>query len=197
VSIPPDKPARPVPRPSPEVSWETIERVAAKAEAQRLEAMSEKELDAVLLAAGFDPTAADQVARAALRGRRPARWTTRWTRGTAVAAVVAVAVVVVVLAWRRREVEAFFTGPPEPIGPDPSSQPREATPQERAATVRGLAFAACAERAWSTCGARLDEAERLDPGGASDVRVTQAREDVARGLAFDAAPPPKPPYLPK
>jgi len=110
VSTPPDKPAA-------RVSWKTIERVAAEAEASRLEAMSERQLDEELRKAGFEEGDADRVAGRALgRSRRP-----RWMLALVAAAVV----IAMVLVWKRREVVAFFTGTPEPIGPDRWNVPPE------------------------------------------------------------------------
>ena len=174
MSTPPDKPA-------PPIRWETIERVAAKAEAERLEGMSEKELDALLGKAGFDAGNPNRVARRALGERRRPRWV--------VVVLAAAAVLVVVLAWKRREVVAFFTGTPEP---NRAGRAAGADAEEQAAKLRGEALAACGLGQWDACRGKLDVAKALDPAGEADPRVAKAREDIAAALAFDASAPDKP-----
>ena len=178
MSTPPDKPA-------PRVKWETIERVAAKADADRIEAMSEEELDAMLGNAGFDAGAADRAAAGALaRRRRRPRWV--------VPAIAAAVVLVLLLAWKRREVVAWLTGTPEPISPDRWDVPREPTREERAETLRGEAFAACARSEWEACLVELDQAKELDPGGDGDPRVTRARDAIRQAPEPDAGAADKP-----
>src|ERR1019366_797141 len=57
----------------------------------------------------------------------------------------------------REAIVAYVKG--EPIGPDRPWAPPTApsTPQQRAASIRGEAFAACDAQRWTECAGKLDE----------------------------------------
>jgi len=88
---------------------------------------------------------------------------------------------VVALVVERPAVVAWFHHGTEPIGPDPDWRPLP-TPQEHASALRKEAFDACGEYYWALCESKLDEAQKLDPGGESDTRVQEARAAVRDGL---------------
>jgi hypothetical protein len=88
---------------------------------------------------------------------------------------------IVAFVVERPVVVAWFHHGTEPIGPDPDWRPLP-TPQERASAIRKEAFDACGEYYWALCESKLDEAQKLDPGGESDTRVQEARTAVHDGL---------------
>ncbi len=68
------------------------------------------------------------------------------------------------------------------IGPD-VEQVRPPTPRELAEKLRDEAEASCAKELGVKCGAELDEARGVDPGGAGEGRVVRMRgviEEVGR-----------------
>ncbi len=50
-------------------------------------------------------------------------------------------------------------------------------PAERAATLRKDAKAACDQSKWRTCLDRLNDADRLDPAGASETQTLRKRAE--------------------
>lgn len=103
--------------------------------------------------------------------RRPGRIVWLLAAALALAAVVAVGAPAVV---------AYLRGTPTPIGPD---MPREPRPPEvqLAERLRDEAIGRCAAGQWTECGAKLDEAKRLDPGGEAQPRVVKARAQIEEG----------------
>jgi hypothetical protein len=167
VSTSPDKP--------PPVDWKTISRVADEANEERFEPKSDEELASELREAGFaDDAAGALLDRAIAAHDQRARWR-RWLPVLAAAAVLLLAL----LAWKRREVVAWWEGRPEPIEKDRPVPERETAPAERAARVRHDAFAACNAQQWDTCAAELDWAKSLDPAGEALPRVVAARAAIA------------------
>jgi hypothetical protein len=51
--------------------------------------------------------------------------------------------------------------------------------------LRDDAFGACADSLWALCDRKLDEAQKLDPGGESDARVQAARKAAYDGTHPD------------
>lgn len=117
-----------------------------------------------------------------LATRRRVRWTV-----TLVAAAILVTMGIttaVTLVLRDRE-----TPRPRQDQPAPPLAP-ERTPNEMAAaTLRREADAACAKGDWRACGAKLDDAMRLDPAGDTAPAVEGTRAKVA---ALKAAEEQKP-----
>jgi hypothetical protein len=101
----------------------------------------------------------------------------RWVPVLAAAAIGGLAIAV---AIKWSEPPVAHPGPHDDAG----SQP-ELTPQERAATLREKAFAACGAARWAECGGRLDDAKRLDPAGEDDVGVKATRAAVAASKSAD------------
>jgi hypothetical protein len=173
-------------KPGSQVTWETIERVADKAERARLEALSEADIDRELREAGIEPDEAVNLVQRAVEqagekkereaeterprvARVPASTPKkRWSAGAmaTMSAVALAAGVLLVVSVRRPDGVARGR---------PDSEP---TTQERAAKLREEAYAACAKRVWTACESKLDEARRLDPAGESDPRVIAARKGV-------------------
>jgi hypothetical protein len=121
---------------------------------------------ATMAAPSPSPEAAPVVASPPVRRPRP---------GAMVAAVALGALGVAAVA-NQAAIVAYVKG--EPIGPDRPWAPPTATPEQRAASIRGQAFAACDALRWTECVGRLDEAAVLDPAGESDPRVVSARRAV-------------------
>jgi hypothetical protein len=114
----------------------------------------------------------------------PAR---RMRPGPVVAALALGALGVAALV-NREAIVAYVKG--EPIGPDRPWAPPTApsAQQQRAASVRGEAFAACDAQRWTECAGKLDEAEVLDPAGESDPRVVSARRAVSEATRVEESP---------
>ncbi|HEY3818768.1 MAG TPA: hypothetical protein VGL81_16470 [Polyangiaceae bacterium] len=175
------------PEKPPLVTWKTIQRVADEARDERLDVKSDEELTRELRAAGFADDAADRIVDRALAGSQPRPPARRWVVVLAAAAVVLLALG----AWKRREVVAWWEGPPAEIGPD------RWAPPPRAVHLREEAFAACDAKQWETCGAKLDEAKALDPAGEASERVAGARAaiEAATTVTGDAGETPRKPRL--
>jgi len=165
-----------------------------------LDVASDEEIERQMDAAGIDvksvPTAEELIALAGKRAAvdapkaapvasPPAR---RMRPGPIVAAVALGALGVAALV-NRAAIVAYVKGG-EPIGPDrPWAPPSAAsTPKQRAASMRGEAFALCGARRWDDCGAMLDDAAALDPAGESDATVVAARKAIADGMGEEKPP---------
>jgi hypothetical protein len=96
------------------------------------------------------------------------------------------------MAWQQ--MAAHNAPPPPPPIPTETPSPPVPTPVQLAARARTEAFAACDVGDWDTCGAKLDEARRLDPAGdTSDPRVLAARAKIQDEHTLDNAKrPPRP-----
>ncbi len=180
--------------------WEALEKITAEVgELERIDALSDDELDGELRAAGIDPAEAanlgqDIVVRPPLQAPgppsqapRPPKKTARSPRKVhwiAWGAVAAAAVLVVgVLATRPENVAS----PP----PDESaSDAGLATKLQAAARLRDDAFGSCAHGVWTVCEHRLDAARTLDPAGEQDEKVLAARRAVYDAQHGDAGAKP-------
>jgi hypothetical protein len=95
-------------------------------------------------------------------------------------------VVLGLLVWKRDAVVAFFSPPHDTIGPDHDMVATGPTPEdkERARLLRidGVRF--CESSDWAFCAEKLDEADRLDPAGASDPNVRAARQKLKAAADF-------------
>jgi len=123
--------------------------------------------------------------------RLPAVW---------LAAAVVGAVLLVFAFMNGAAIVAVFKG--EAIRPDDEWLPWERAPtrEERAASLREKAFAACDVAQWDPCQAKLDEARGIDPAGEEAPRVAAARSAIAAATRTPAPPlkedPLKPPLVP-
>jgi hypothetical protein len=170
-------------QPAAEIHWETIERVADKAERSRLESLSNEELDHELRQAGIDPEEADQIVREAL---------SETSHGTAAANGVGLRVVggtgektprvgrsrmvwAKVSGWVAATTVAagllvqLLTGPVI----------TGTSPVKHAAKLRAEAATACSKKAWTECEQKLNEARDIDPAGESDPPVVEERKAIA------------------
>jgi hypothetical protein len=153
--------------------WRALEKVTADADLERIDALSDDDLDRELRAAGVDPAEAAKVGPEGLartpqqrpKPRRPVRWVA-WVTAGAVVALIAIALV--------REQPIVGAGRPAP------------TPKEQAAQLRGDAFRACDQGLWSACEDDLNAARALDPGGETDPRVLAARQSLREAIRADA-----------
>jgi hypothetical protein len=96
-----------------------------------------------------------------------------------VAAVLGAAIAAIVT--ERQELAAWWRHEPEPIGPWPEEPEKVVSAPERAGTLRTDAFGACDDGYWALCNDKLDEAQKLDPGGEGDPRVQAARKAAYEG----------------
>ncbi len=86
----------------------------------------------------------------------------------------------------NRDAVAFFKGPAPAPTHEPNPAPtREPTPVEQAEVVRDDAARACAQASWAACGAKFDEAPKLDPAGETKPGVQQMRKSITEGLRRD------------
>jgi hypothetical protein len=176
--------------------WEALEKVAAEVgELERIDALSDDELDRELRAAGIDPAEAANLgqdivvrpppqapgpppqapgtAKQAVRPPRKVHW-------VAWGAVAAVAVLIVGVLVTRPENVA--SPPPDDSAPDAGL----ATKLQAAARLRDDAFDSCAHGVWDVCEHRLDAARALDPAGEQDAKVLAARRAVYDAQHADA-----------
>jgi hypothetical protein len=181
----------------PVLAWKHVERLLRDDHVAQGDDPGDEEIERQMRAAGIRPKripSADEImAHAARRARErglegivplrvvpmpaPAKRHT-WAVWLVAAAIGAGIVAFVV---ERPVVVAWFHHGTEPIGPDPDWRPLP-TPEERAAALRKEAFTACGDDYWALCESKLDEAQKLDPGGESDTRVQEARTAVHDGL---------------
>ncbi len=203
-------------------AWMAAEALLDEEEAERMaefvERMSDSELNRQMREGGYDPAGVPTVqeflargeARAAereraheaseswvaakvipLADRRPTRWAL-WL----VAAMFGV--LFLVMASRDPAVVALFRHKPAPDEVEPNKDrrptPTPPTPQEQAEALRDEAVAECEASLWAICRTRLDEAQTLDPGGESAMRVQNARKAIRAGLnpKKEDDKPPKP-----
>jgi hypothetical protein len=190
--------------------WEALEKITAEVgELERIDALSDDELDRELRAAGIEPEEAANLGqdianlgqdilvrvppqapgppaqdpRAPKQAARPPR-KVHWV---AWAAVAAVAVLVVgVLATRPENVAS-------PRPDDSASDAGLATKLQAAAKLRDDAFDSCAHGVWAVCEHRLDAARALDPAGEQDAKVLAARRSVYDAQHADAGHAPDKP----
>jgi len=183
--------------------WQALEKVAAEVrELERIDALSEDELDRELRAAGIDPAEAAKLGQD-LRVRAPPQASrmsppapaprerssrtprkVQWVAWGAVAA--AAALVVAVLA---KKPEDAASAPPDDHGAGSDALPKH----DAAAKLRDDAFGACALGLWGACEEKLNAARALDPAGEQDAKVLAARRAVYGAEHADAGPGPDKP----
>jgi hypothetical protein len=78
-----------------------------------------------------------------------------------------------VTAWFKSAPTAPRPDDTQPLPPKPPEQ--VLTKAQKANKLREEAFAACADRRWQECDAKLDQAKALDPDGENDPDVQNAR----------------------
>lgn len=191
------------PQPDPDRGARFLRKLFAEDPAH-LDVASDEEVVRQMDAAGITvksvPTVDELMAlvekRAGVRSQAPARGVPaapaplrpRRLRAGPIAAGVALAAIGIAALMSRHAIEAYLRG--EPIRPDQPWAPPvvPSTPEQRAASIRGEAFAACDARQWAECTAKLDEAAMLDPAGESDPRVATARKAAAEATRVPRVP---------
>jgi hypothetical protein len=183
----------------------------------RLEAMGKDELHHEVRDAGGDPaglpSAKELLADVETRARRkqngravaavdaeppeiatrpPARTEGRPLHPRWVVATAAAALLLIFALMNRRAIVAYFNG--DEIRPDDQWLPwrPSPTPEQRAASIREDAYAACQQEHWQECKAKLDDAKRIDPAGDAQPRVVKVRQAIEEAQAADAGDPLKP-----
>ncbi len=106
--------------------------------------------------------------------RSPRRRRTAWVAALVPAALVTIfavmnggAIAAIVRGQEVKSTDTWFPWRPPPP-----------TPQEKAASIRVEALAACNSQDWSDCEEKLDEAEQIDPDGESTKVVVKARAAI-------------------
>ena len=93
----------------------------------------------------------------------------------------ALALVAGIVVTKAPAIVAYLRGTPSPIGPDvPPKPPRPEV--QMAERLRDEAIERCTAGQWAECGAKLDEAKRIDPGGEAQPRVVKARGQIEEGV---------------
>ncbi|MCL2448940.1 MAG: hypothetical protein FWD17_08340 [Polyangiaceae bacterium] len=182
----------------PARGFEHAERLIDE-EADRLAAMSDGDFDGAM-AAEAAPARVPSVAELMQRGERrerdrartveriavPAlalgaipdarprpRPRARWVAATAAAGIAAL---VALWAGKRADLLAPLGRPRVTAG---EGDPAAESVSRQAAAIREDALHACAAGDFARCKARLDEAGRLEPAGEADLRVVEARREIA------------------
>jgi hypothetical protein len=199
--------------------WEVVENMMAEAEAERVEALSDEELEGELRAVGIDPATIPTVeellergkARAAERAkgqgnaalREPLPQNVRALRSAtgrarlrqrlwigAIAAAFLVAFGSIGFI-ERDAIVAIFTKPP--VTPR-EIKPDDVEEQRRTAArkERDQAEKACAGELWGRCQNELDDAAGLDPAGESEARVQRMRKAIVDHTATHDDKMPRP-----
>lgn len=172
----------------------------------RLDVATDEQVDAMMAAEGIEVGPAESAEAALARGEKRARerqaraaglarakahpaskrsaGRRAWAAG-ALAAAAAAAVVAV-------EIAQSGMGGGQAIGPDHPGP--GVAPEAQAKWLRTDAFAACSVGDYVRCGAKLDEAQKLDPAGESDPKVVEARKAIAEQVL---SPEPLVPVGPK
>jgi hypothetical protein len=145
--------------------WKAIDDAAFKDEVDRVAAMSDQELEAELLKDGFDPkdlesskneTPEEPKSKPAPVRRLPIRRAAPWL-------IAATLTFTLIGLAAMNVVSVVGHGAPDPA--------------ELAATLRKDAKAACGLSKWRTCLDRLNDADRLDPAGASETQALRKKAE--------------------
>jgi hypothetical protein len=182
------------PKGDPAATWERLEKLAVKEEAERVAGLSDAELDADLASRGHDPQAV-RARGAALAARlmqdrgkafgsvmapvapAPQRVPEPRRRRRPVVVLLAAAVLVAAAgALAYVELRQPSSPPHVPtLPPPPAPAPAPGPLLVSAAELRASGLAACKDLRWADCVADLDRARELDPAGDSGPEVVAAR----------------------
>jgi hypothetical protein len=177
-----------------------------------LDVASDEEIERQMNAAGVEvktvPTAEELMARAESRAavenrtavpvaqRAPSeKRAGRRMNPLPIAATVALGALGIIALANRGAIVAHLRGEPiQPEPEEPATGPSNAstTPAQRAASLRGAAFAACDAHRWDECAQKLDAAAVLDPAGESDPHVASTRRAIAEASRPKDEGKPKP-----
>jgi DNA-directed RNA polymerase specialized sigma24 family protein len=154
--------------------WSSLDEATTEAEL----AMPAQERRRQLAAAGVDVDRA--LAEANERVRTALSWRRAQEKSKRVRGLVASLSVAAALAASALVVLRVLdpTSGGDVVGAAP---PRDAI--TRATALREAAVAACKARSWTVCGAKLDEATKLDPAGEREPAVQSMRQSVEEGKA--------------
>ena len=177
-------------KPTAREVWEAIDETSFRAEVDRVNAMSDAEVEAELLKDGFDPADLGLTANEKNEKAAP-HATTGGGNGKedhADANKVTPAKLAPVrrlpVAWRLAPLAAAatvamaFGGRALLTGTGGSTT----STTQHAAELREQARESCAKAQWRTCLDRLDEADEIDRPGADDPRVRDLRHQAEQGL---------------
>jgi hypothetical protein len=176
-------------KPTEREAWDAIDEASFRAEVDHIVAMTDEEVEADLVKAGFDPAklAAPQAKEAAQKDPAQKAEDAEVAAALAAAETDAKPARVRRLPFRGRMAvwlvaAAVGGGAAATMAPGLTGHGDSRSSIERAEALRKDARAACAKAQWRTCLERLDEADRVDPGGASDANVKALREQAERGV---------------
>jgi hypothetical protein len=177
-------------KPDPVKAWLFAEKLLNE-EADRLAGLDDEEFEREMDAMPdlpHVPSVQELLARGEVVPLRTKR--TAWALWL-VAAVLGAAIAAIVT--ERHELAAWWRHGTEPIGPWPEEPEKVVSAPERAGKLRAEAFGACDDGLWALCNGKLDEAQKLDPGGEGDPRVQAARKAAYDGTHANPDGNDKPP----
>jgi hypothetical protein len=190
-------------KPDPARAWKYAMKLLAEEELQRLDKMSDEDVEDEMRAQGRDParvpSAEELLTKATARAAKKvgtghqtrvaplAR--ARRSRGTMwlVAATLA-AVVIAVVAMNGAAIVALFKGNGDIRADDAGRMWRNEIAHRQADKLRDDAENACQLRLWGACESSLDEAMKQDPAGESEERVERMRKMVDEAARAEAGP---------
>lgn len=167
-------------KPTASEAWDAIDEASFRAEVDRVNAMSDAEVEAELVKDGFDPAdlrsepakAAPVPVSSPAPAPPPAQVRRLPVRGRVLTWLAAAAMIVAVVGtmWRRND--------------DVTK-----SPVEYAARMRKEAEASCGKAQWRTCLDDLRRADEADPAGAGDPKVQELRKKAEQGLGGKGGAP--------
>jgi hypothetical protein len=173
-------------KPTAAEAWEAIDETAFRAEVDHVLEMSDDEVEAELLKAGFDPAKLGSGEAAAREGAKPTTTGSTAEAPQGTPAVEAKPAPVRRLPTRTRMAVWLAAATlPLLVGAVAAIMVPElptATPAQHAAKLRNEAQTECAKAHWGRCRDLLDQADQADPGGAADEKVRELRKETERGL---------------
>jgi hypothetical protein len=170
-------------KPTAREAWDAIDEASFRAEVDRVVAMTDEAVEAELLRDGFDPAdlAPRQTEATTMTTAEPPQ-----TGEPKPAPVRRLPVRRQMVAWLVAANLALVAGAGTmTTGLTGGHAPSAA---EQGAALRDGAKAACAKAQWRACLDDLDEADRVDPGGADEVDARELRQKAERALGGGRAP---------
>jgi len=194
-------------KPGPAKDWLFVDKLLAEEELERIDKLSEKDVDDELRARGVDPAripsaerllagAEAKAAQSAEEKKEKEKEEKKEPGGGGEGTSGASGAKVVRLPFHRKVgpwiVGLVVAGGAGTVIAERSVEMLAAHPPpdtERAAKLREEAFAACDAAQWTECARKLNDAKGVDPDGERDARVVRAREAIAKARGGGKANP--------
>jgi hypothetical protein len=166
-------------KPTASEVWEAIDESSFRAEVDRVNAMSDAEVEAELLKDGFDPADLGPSAGKPTGGGNDGQGADPNKPAPAKLAPVRRLPVARIASWAVAASLVLIVGTVAVMNRDEGVT---RTAADHAAALREQAREACAKAQWRTCLDRLDAADEIDRGGADDPSVKNLRHQAEQGL---------------